>query len=158
MRTLAALFAALACSLSWFGPAAAQPYPSRPVKVVVPWPPGQATDIAARMVAQKLQESLGQPFVVDNRPGAGGSLGTDIALRSAPDGYTLLAASSGPVSIMPSLQKVPYDPLKDLTLIGLITRNPYALVVSPNLKVADAKEFIALVKASPGKHTFASSG
>src|SRR3954462_7344646 len=128
---------ALVLSLAFASVAHAQGYPSRPVKVVVPWPPGQATDIAARMVAQKLQESLGQPFVVDNRPGAGGSLGTDIALRSAPDGYTLLAASSGPASSMPSLQKVPYDPLKDLTLIGLITRNPYALVVSPNLKVAD---------------------
>src|SRR4051812_22757480 len=136
MKALAALFASFLCALSWSVPAAAQTYPSRPVKVVVPWPPGQATDIAARMVAQKLQESLGQPFVIDNRPGAGGSVGTDVAVRSAPDGYTLLAASSGPVSIMPSLQKVPYEPLKDLALISLVTRNAYALVVSPSLRVA----------------------
>jgi tripartite-type tricarboxylate transporter receptor subunit TctC len=149
---LAAVLFSLASSA--FG----QAYPSRPVKVVVPWPPGQATDIAARMIAQKLQEQTGQPFVIDNRPGAGGSLGTDVAAKSAPDGYTLLAASSGPVSIMPSLQKTPYDPLKDLVLIGLITRNPYALVVNPSFPAKDAKEFVALVRAAPDKYTFASSG
>ena len=136
----------------------AQSYPSRPVKVVVPWPPGQATDIAARMLAQKLQESLGQAFVIDNRPGAGGSLGTAVAAASAADGYTLLAASSGPISIMPSLQKLPYEPLKDFVLISLITRNPYALVVNPSFPANTAKEFVALVKASPDRYTFASSG
>jgi len=135
-----------------------QGYPNRPIKVIVPWPPGQATDIAARMVALKLQESLGQPFVVDNRPGAGGSLGTAIAATSPADGYTLLAASSGPISIMPSLQKVQYEPQKDFVLISLITRNPYALVVNPSFPANNAKEFIALVKASPDKYTFASSG
>src|SRR4051794_12399485 len=109
--------------------AGAQAYPNRPVRVVVPWPPGQATDIAARVVAERLQHALGQPFVVDNKPGAGGSIGTDAAAKSAPDGYTLLAASSGPVSIMPSLQKVGYDPLKDLAPISLICRNAYVLVV-----------------------------
>jgi tripartite-type tricarboxylate transporter receptor subunit TctC len=147
----------LAALLASFG-VSAQSYPARAVKVIVPWPPGQATDIAARMIAHKLQESLGQPFVIDNRPGAGGSLGTDVAVRSAADGYTLLAASSGPISIMPSLQKVPYDPLKDLALISLITRNAYALVVNPSFPAADAKEFIALAKANPGKYTYASSG
>ena len=136
----------------------AQPYPNRPVKVIVPWPPGQATDIAARMLAQKLQESLGQAFVIDNRPGAGGSLGTAVAAASAADGYTLLAASSGPISIMPSLQKLPYEPLKDFVLISLITRNPYALVVNPSFPANNAKEFVALMKASPDKYTFASSG
>src|SRR5437763_11628337 len=94
--------------------AGAQSYPNRPVKVIVPWPPGQATDIAARVVAERLQASLGQPFVIENKPGAGGSIGTDAAAKSAADGYTLLAASSGPVSIMASLQKLPYDALKDL--------------------------------------------
>jgi tripartite-type tricarboxylate transporter receptor subunit TctC len=136
----------------------AQPYPNRPVKVIVPWPPGQATDIAARMLAQKLQDALGQAFVIDNRAGAGGSIGTEIAAKSPPDGYTLLAASSGPVSIMPSLQKLPYDPQKDLTLIALITRNPYVLVVHPSFPANNAKEFIAQVKANPDKYTFASSG
>src|SRR5881392_1351107 len=95
--------------------AAAQSYPNRAVKVIVPWPPGQATDIAARIVAQKLQEALGQPFVVDNRSGAGGSIGSDLVAKSAPDGYTLLASSSGPISIMPNLQKTPYEPLKDFS-------------------------------------------
>src|SRR3954465_14891058 len=127
----------------------AQGYPSRPVKVIVPWPPGQATDIAARMVAQKLQESTGQAFVVDNRPGAGGAIGTEVAARSAADGYTLLAASSGPMSIMPSLQKLPYDPLKDFQLLGLVSRNPYALVVNPSFPAANAKEFVALLRANP---------
>src|SRR5690349_18552550 len=98
----------------------AQGYPNKPVKVIVPWPPGQATDIAARVMAQKLQESLGQPFVVENKPGAGGSIGTDAAVKSPADGYTPLAASSGPVSIMPSLQQIPYDPQKDLTLLGVL--------------------------------------
>jgi len=148
----------LAMSLLFAACASAQNYPSRPVKVIVPWPPGQATDIAARMMALRLQETLGQPFVVDNRPGAGGSLGTEIAARSAADGYTLLAASSGPMSIMPSLQKLPYEPLKDFTVVGLLTRNPYALVVTPSFPAANAKEFIALLKANPDKYTYASSG
>jgi tripartite-type tricarboxylate transporter receptor subunit TctC len=136
----------------------AQSYPNHAVKVIVPWPPGQATDIAARMLAEKMQDALKQPFVVDNRAGAGGSIGTEIALKSPADGYTVLAASSGPVSIMPSLQKIPYEPLKDLQLIGLVSRNPYALVVNANFPAKDAKEFVALVKASPDKYTFASSG
>jgi tripartite-type tricarboxylate transporter receptor subunit TctC len=126
--------------------------------VIVPWPPGQATDIAARMLAERMQDAMKQPFVVDNRAGAGGSIGTEVAVKSPADGYTVLAASSGPVSIMPSLQKIPYEPLKDLTLIGLITRNPYALVVASNFPANSAKEFIALLKANPDKYTFASSG
>jgi tripartite-type tricarboxylate transporter receptor subunit TctC len=153
MRVVAAFVAWLfACS------AFAQAYPNRPVKVVVPWPPGQATDIAARVIADKLQSALGQPFVPDNRPGAGGSIGTDVVVKAPPDGYTLLAASSGPVSIMPNLQKIPYDPLKDLTPVSLIAAVPFALVVHPSFPAADAKEFVALVKANPGKYTFASSG
>ncbi|HEY1289502.1 MAG TPA: tripartite tricarboxylate transporter substrate binding protein [Burkholderiales bacterium] len=140
------------------GVSAAAGYPSRPVKVVVPWPPGQATDIAARLLAQKLQEAFGQPFVIDNRPGAGGSIGTAIAAKSPADGYTLLAASSGPVSVMPSLQKLPYDPVRDLVMLGLISRSPYVLVVSPSFPAKDAKEFVALLRASPDKYTFGSSG
>ena len=152
-RFTAFLISFLAAGAAW-----AQAYPSRPVRVVVPWPPGQATDIAARVVAQKLQESLGQPFVIDNKPGAGGSIGTDIVAKSAGDGYTLLAASSGPVSIMPSLQKVPYDPLKDLQPVSLMCVNAYALVTRPDFPASNAKEFVALLRANPDKFTFSSSG
>jgi tripartite-type tricarboxylate transporter receptor subunit TctC len=140
------------------GVASAQGYPNRAVRVIVPWPPGQATDIAARVVAERLSQSLGQPFVIDNRPGAGGSIGTDAVVKSAPDGYTLLAASSGPISIMPNLQKIPYEPLKDLTPVSLIALAPFALVVNPNFPANNAKEFVELVRANPGKYTFSSSG
>ncbi|MCX7961411.1 MAG: tripartite tricarboxylate transporter substrate binding protein [Burkholderiales bacterium] len=138
--------------------ALAQPYPARPVKVIVPWPPGQATDLAARIVAQKLQESLGQPFVVENRAGAGGQIGTEAVVRAAPDGYTLLAASSGPISIMPNLQKVPYDPLRDLAPVSLTALSPFALVAHPSFPAANAREFVAHVRANPDRYVFSSSG
>jgi tripartite-type tricarboxylate transporter receptor subunit TctC len=154
MKKLLAFVAAVVVA----GSAFAQAYPNRAVRVIVPWPPGQATDIAARVVAEKLQGALGQPFVVENRPGAGGSLGTDVVVKSAPDGYTILAASSGPVSIMPNLQGTPYNPLKDLAPVSLICATPFALVANPSFPAKDAKEFVAMVKANPGKYTFASSG
>jgi tripartite-type tricarboxylate transporter receptor subunit TctC len=154
MKAIVALFAWLALA----GMVSAQGYPNRPVKVVVPWPPGQATDIAARVVAERLQVMLAQPFVVENRPDADGSLGTDVVVKSAADGYTILAASSGPVSIMPNLQGTPYDPLRDLAPVSLICMTPFALVANPSFPAKDAKEFIAEVKANPGKYTFASSG
>src|SRR5438067_9891417 len=145
-------------ALSLCAAASAQSYPNRPVKVIVPWPPGQATDIAARVIAERLQAALGQPFVVDNKPGAGGAIGTDAAVKSPADGYTLLAASSGPVSIMPSLQKIPYDPLKDLAPISLICRNAYVLVTNPAFPGNNARDFIAELRANPDKYTFSSSG
>jgi tripartite-type tricarboxylate transporter receptor subunit TctC len=150
--------ALLLATLFLAGAAWGQSYPSRPVKVVVPWPPGQATDISARLVAQKLQEALGQPVVVDNRAGAGGSIGSDLVAKSAPDGYTLLASSSGPISIMPNLQKTPYDSLKDFAPVSLIALAPFALVTSPSFPAANAKEFVALLRANPDKYAFASSG
>ena len=151
-------FATLLASLILATAAWAQSYPNRAVKVVVPWPPGQATDIAARVVAEKLSQAMGQPFVVDNRPGAGGAIGTDLVAKSAPDGYTLLAASSGPISIMPNLQKTPYEPLKDLAPVSLIAMAPFALVTRPSFPASNAREFVALVRANPDKYTFSSSG
>jgi len=150
--------ALLLVSLAFAGSALAQAYPNRPVRVVVPWPPGQATDLAARIVAEKLAQSLGQPFVIENKPGAGGQIGTEQVIKAAPDGYTLLAASSGPISIMPNLQKVPYDTQKDLAPVSLIAAAPFALVTQPSFPANNAKEFIALVRANPDKYTFSSSG
>jgi len=151
------LIVALLCWLA-VGAASAQGYPNRPVRVVVPWPPGQATDIAARIIAAKLQESLGQPFVIDNKPGAGGSIGTEVVAKSAGDGYTLLAASSGPISIMPNLQGTPYDPLKDLAPVSVTCVNSFALVTRPDFPAANAREFVALLRANPDKYAFSSSG
>src|SRR5438874_643326 len=153
MKSIVALLASLAMS-----GVMAQAYPNRAVKVVVPWTPGQATDIAARVVAQKLQDALGQAFVIDNKPGAGGAIGSEAVAKSAPDGYTLLAASSGPLSIMPNLQKTPYEPLKDFAPVSLVAATPFALVVHPSFPANNAKEFIAEIKANPGKYTFSSSG
>ena len=152
MRIIVALLCWLALAAS------AQNYPNRAVKVVVPWPPGQATDIAARVVAERLQVALNQPFVIENKPGAGGAIGSETVAKSAPDGYTLLAASSGPLSIMPHLQKTPYEPLKDFAPVSLVAATPFALVVHPSFPANNAREFIAEIKANPGKYTFSSSG
>jgi tripartite-type tricarboxylate transporter receptor subunit TctC len=151
--------AILACALLAAGYAHAQgTYPNRSIRIIVPWPPGQATDLVGRVVAQKLAEALGQPVVPDNKPGAGGTIGTDQAARAAPDGYTLLAASSGPVSIAPLLQKVPYDTEKQLAPVALAGRSPYILVSAPSVPAKTAAEFVKMVKANPGKYTFSSSG
>jgi len=154
MNRWLAFFAGLAFSAA----AAAQSYPNKPVRVIVPWPPGQATDIAARIIADRLTLALGQSFVAENRPGAGGAIGTDVVAKSAGDGYTLLAASSGPISIMPNLQKIPYDPLKDIAPVAVTCTNSFALVTRPDFPASNAKEFVALLKANPDKYTFSSSG
>ena len=150
------LCAALVCSCAAF--AQQQNYPSRPVRMIVPWPPGQATDLAGRVVALKLSEAIGQQVIVDNRPGAGGTIGTDLVAKATPDGYTLLAASAGPVTISPLLQKVPFDPSRDLVPVANVGLSPYLLVTNTKFPAAHIKEFVATVKASPGKYRFASSG
>jgi tripartite-type tricarboxylate transporter receptor subunit TctC len=136
----------------------AQGYPNRPIKVVVPWPPGQATDVAARIVSEGVSSTIGQQLVIDNRAGAGGTIGSEFAARAAADGYTILAGSSGPISISPLLQKLPYDPAKDFEPIALMVSTPYVLVVHPSLQAATVQEFVTLVRANPGKFNFASSG
>jgi tripartite-type tricarboxylate transporter receptor subunit TctC len=156
MRTIARLLAMLA--VAGTSAALAQGYPNRPIKVIVPWPPGQTTDIAARMVSEKLVPVLGQPLVIDNRPGAGGLIGTEAASKAAHDGYTLLAGSVGPISIMPNVRKVPYDPVKDFSPISMFTSNPYVLVTHPSFPAANVKELISLLRASPDKYSYSSSG
>ena len=133
-------------------------YPQRALKMIVPFPPAGATDVVGRIVAQKLGERLGQSVVVENRPGAGGSIGSDLVAKSAPDGYTILMATSSTHSIGPSLQKLPYDPNKDFAAITHVANVPNVLVVSPKLPVASVKELVAYAKANPSKLNFASSG
>jgi len=126
--------------------------------MIVPFPPAGATDIVGRIVAQKLQERLGQPVVVENRPGAGGSLGSDVAAKSPPDGYTILMATSSTHSIGPVLQKLPYDPVKDFAPITHVANIPNVLVVSPKLEVKNLQELVALARSQPGKLNYASAG
>jgi tripartite-type tricarboxylate transporter receptor subunit TctC len=135
-----------------------QAYPNRPVRMVIPWPPGQATDLVGRVLAQKLAALFGQPVVADNRAGAGGMIGTDVVAKAAPDGYTILAGSSGPVTVNPLLQKAAYDVDRDLMAVAGVGQSPYLLVTSPQFPAANVREFLALVKANPGKYSFASSG
>ena len=133
-------------------------YPNRSIKMMIPWPPGQATDLVGRSLAMGLSQILGQTVVAENKAGAGGMIGTDVVAKAAPDGYTLLAASSGPLTVSPLLQQTPYNVDKDLTFIAMAGLSPYLLVTAPDFPVKDAAEFVALVKANPGKYTFASSG
>lgn len=155
MKRIGLFLAALAVAGVAYGQ---QGYPTRPVRIIIPWPPGQATDLAARVVALKISEILGQQVIPDNRPGAGGMIGTDLAAKSTPDGYTLLAGSSGPVTINPLLQKVPFDPVKDLAPVANVALSPYILVSNPKFPAKTTRDFVALIKASPGKYRFASSG
>ena len=150
--------ALFAITLLLAGSAAAQQYPNRAMRMVIPWPPGQATDLVGRVMADKLSQILGQPVVPDNRPGAGGMIGTDFVAKSPPDGYTLLAASSGPVTVNPLLQKTAYDPERDLIPVAKVGVSPYVLVTHPSFPAANIQEFLALVRGNPGKYTFASSG
>lgn len=137
---------------------AAQAYPSRPIRFIVGFPPGGGSDILTRLFAQKLSESLAQQVVVDNRPGAGGNIGAEIAAKSAPDGYTIFMAS-GPHSIAPSLyKKLAYDLRKDFFPISLVARQQLCLVVHPSLPTGSVKEFVAFLKSRPGQVAYASAG
>lgn len=140
-------------------PVHAQSYPEKPVRIIVPFPPGGAADIVARQVAQGLSANIGTQFIVDNRAGAGGAIGTEATARAAPDGYTLLFASSSALSISPHLGvKVSYDVLRDFTPIVLTGFAPNVLVVHPSVPARSVKELIAVAKAKPGVLNFASNG
>ena len=138
--------------------AAGPEFPTRPLRYIVPFPPGGSTDIMARIVAAALTEGLGQQVVIDNRGGAGGTVGAEIAARATPDGYTLFACNIASLAVSPALyRKLGYDPAADFAPIGLIGSTPNALVVHPSLPATIA-EFIALAKSQPGKLNYGSPG
>jgi tripartite-type tricarboxylate transporter receptor subunit TctC len=137
----------------------AQTYPSRPVRLIVPFPAGGGADIFARLIGRKLGEGLGQQVVADNRAGASGIIGCELAARAAPDGYTILMATTGTHTTNPAVYaKLPYDPVKDFAPISLVAESPFVLIVHPSLPVRNLKELIAFAKARPGELTYGSSG
>src|ERR1700674_3909563 len=157
MRVFGALAAALSVLL-WPALAAAQDFPNKPIRLIVPFPAGGPNDIIARVVGQRMSELTRQPVLIDNRGGQGGVLGTDAVAKAKPDGYTIAIASAGALAISPSMEKVAYDPLKDLQAITLVAKVPEMLVVASNVPARDMNELVALAKAQPGKLNFASSG
>ena len=138
---------------------AQQSYPSRPIKFIMPFPPGGGSDIVARIAAQSLSARVGQPVVVENVAGAAGNIGTQAAIRAAPDGYTLLFTPQSPITIAGSLEpKPPYDAQKDLLPVAMVARTPTLVVVHPSVKANSLKELAALTRANPGKYFFGSPG
>ncbi|MGB7541361.1 MAG: tripartite tricarboxylate transporter substrate binding protein, partial [Burkholderiales bacterium] len=133
-------------------------WPTRPVKLIVPFPPGGSADLTGRLIAQRLQEALGQPVIVENRAGAGGAIATETVARAAPDGYTLLLAVAGPLITAPLLQKTSYDPLRDFAPISNVDGNPQVLVVNPGVAAKNVRELIALARAQPGRLNISTAG
>ena len=150
--------AAIGLMLATGSPLAAQEFPNRPIRVVVPFPAGGPNDVIARVVGKAVSESTGQPVVIDNRAGAGGVVGTDFVAKSPADGYTLAITSAGALVINRSLQQMPYDTFKDLTLITQVAAVPELLVVHPSVPAKTLAELVALAKSQPGKLNFASTG
>ena len=151
------MFAAMTLMVG--GEANAQTYPTKPVRMIIPFPPGGTTDILGRVAAQKLSEALGQQVVPDNRPGAAGNIGTELVAKAPPDGYLLLTAPGSTLTIHPSLYaKLPFDPLKDFAPVTILGIVPNALVVHPSLPVRNVKELVALAKSRPGELNYASTG
>src|SRR3954447_20787005 len=155
MKRILFAFAALAASFV----ASAQPYPARPVKIVAPFAPGGSADTLGRLVAQKLTEQLKENFVVENRPGAGGVLGSEQVVKAPADGYTLLVSGIASHVIAPQLpQGTPYDPMKDFSHIALFGGPPAVLAVNPSLPAKNLKEFVSLAKSKPGALSYGSPG
>ncbi len=149
----------LIVGMLWAAGSAAQNYPTKPIRFIVPFAAGGGTDFVARIVGQKLTEALGQPLVIDNRGGAGGAIGTELAARAAPDGYSLLLGSAGPLAIQPGMPgRLPYDPLQDFAPITLVSSMPYVLVAHPSLPAKNVQELIALARAKPGQLNFGAPG
>lgn len=149
-------FAALAALCS---SAQAQSYPNKPIRIVIPYPPGGGTDIVIRAVSGRLSERLGQPVVIDNRGGATGTIGSESVAHAAPDGYTLLAHTNAGITILPHLnKKLPYDPIRDFAPVTMAAQSPYLMVVNPKVPATTVAQFIALAKAKPGELNYASSG
>ncbi|MES2631629.1 MAG: tripartite tricarboxylate transporter substrate binding protein [Pseudomonadota bacterium] len=153
------LAAVVASATVFAGSAFAQAWPNKPVRMIVPYPAGGPTDVLARVLGQKLGDALGQNVIVENRPGAGAITGTDAVAKAAPDGYTIGFATIGPLAVNPSLfPNVPYDPLKDFAPLILVARSYSMLATHPSVPAKDLKELVALIKANPGKYTYASGG
>ncbi len=150
----------LAGCMALAGTAAAQaPYPTKPIRLVVPFATGGATDVIGRLIGAKMSETLGQQMVVDNRAGAGGNIGTDLVAKAPPDGYTVLVATGSTHTMNPRLyKKIAYDPVKDFAPIGQIVVTPFILVASKDFPATDLKSMLALLKANPGKYNYGSSG
>ena len=157
MRVLATLVTGLSVLL-WPASVAAQDFPNKPIRLIVPFPAGGPNDIIARVIGQRMSELIKQPVLIDNRGGQGGVLGTDAVAKANPDGYTIAISSAGALAISPSMEKVAYDTLKDLQAITLVAKVPEMLVVATTVPARDMNELIALAKAQPGKLNFASSG
>jgi tripartite-type tricarboxylate transporter receptor subunit TctC len=148
-RALFALFGGMALILATAATAVAQPFPTRPVRLIVPYPPGGGTDIVARVIGQRLQQSLGQPIVIDNRGGAGGTLGTAVAAKAAPDGYTLVLVPTSHV-INPSIYaKLPYDTEKDFAPITMVASAAILMAINPNVPADSVRAFVEAAKAKP---------
>jgi len=152
-------FAAVALAFVIAGTAFAQAYPSRPIKVIVPFPPGEAADIMARLIVPKVADRLGQPVVVENRPGASGQIGLDLVARGTPDGYTIGVGQGGNLVVAPhTYKKIPYDPLKDFAPVALLATNYLAIVANPGVPFKSTAEMVAWAKQNPGKLTLATNG
>ncbi|MCE2660133.1 MAG: tripartite tricarboxylate transporter substrate binding protein [Rubrivivax sp.] len=158
-QALSALTTTAALAVSPWAQAQGSAWPGKPIRLVIPFPAGGATDILGRLFAQKLGAALGQQVVVDNKPGAGGSLGADIVAKAPADGYTLLLSTSSTHSIGPALNpKLPYDAFKDFTPVGFVASAPSVLVVGKDFPAQTAQELVSLLKKNPGKYNFGSSG